>query len=102
MKYLIMIGFLVFGLILLGFSYAYAQSSMCGSYKKFVIQLENQYQEASIGKGVSRAGQIVIELFVSKDTFTVLASSLTMDRTCIIAAGKGWQVSIPSNFGKPI
>lgn len=79
---------------LLMFNYvvtARAQSSMCGPYKEFVKAIEgSQYGESSIGKGISGGGQAVVELFVGKETFTVLVTWPASGRTCIIAAGKMW------------
>ena len=74
-----------------------AQSSMCGPYKEFVKAIEgSQYGESSIGKGASGGGQAVVELFVGKETFTVLVTWPESGRTCIIAAGKMWVAAKPT------
>lgn len=83
-------------LVMLGAS-AHSQSSMCGPYKEFVKAIEgSQYGESSIGKGVTGGGQAVVELFVGKETFTVLVTWPESGRTCIIAAGRGWAVAKPT------
>lgn len=70
--------------------------SMCMPYAAFVKTLKDRFGESSMGKGV--AGEIiVIELFASPDTFTILATT-TDGRSCIVAGGKGWEVA-PKDTG---
>ncbi len=80
---------------------AHAQST-CGRYDDYVKALFDKYQETSIGKGLSGSGLVVIELFTSEETYTVLATITATGKTCIIAAGKGWVAAIPVIPGVPL
>jgi len=98
MKTLVVITLLGLAVPIMWIAEASSQSLMCGPYKKFVKALEgSKYGETSIGKGLAGGGTIVIETFVGKETFTVLATAIDTGRTCIIAFGKGWvsQTEIP-------
>lgn len=90
MKAIIVIVILALGALLLWMASASAQS-MCGPYTEFVKAITgSQYGETSRGKGISGGGNVVVELFSGKETFTILATSPASGRTCVIAAGKGW------------
>ena len=91
MKTLVVIVCLALVALLMWIGAAYSQSSLCGPYKEFVAALQgSRYEESSTGKGMSGGGTRVVELFVGKETFTILATSPDSGRTCIIAAGKMW------------
>ena len=101
MKTLVVIILLALAVLLMWIAEASSQSLMCGPYKEFVKALEgSRYGEASIGKGLSGGGTMVIETFVGKETFTILATTIATDKTCIIAAGKSW-VAVTEIPGEP-
>jgi len=102
MKTLVVITLLALAALLMWIAEASSQSLMCGPYKEFVKALEgSRYGEARIGKGLSGGGTMVIETFVGKETFTILATQIATGKTCIIAAGGNWvaETEIP---GEPI
>ena len=66
---------------------------MCFPYAQFVKALKDRYGEVSTGKGIA-AETVVIEIFASPETFTILATR-TDGTSCIVAAGKGWQTYAP-------
>lgn len=87
---LIVLVLAIFAAILLTVSHAHAQS-LCATRAEMVAGLQgSKYGEASTGKGLAMNGQVVIELFVGKETFTILATLPGGERSCIIAAGKTW------------
>lgn len=91
MKTLTVIVIIALVALLMWIGQAYSQSSMCGPYKEFVEALQgSRYEESSTGKGLSGSGTRVVELFVGKETFTILATQPDSGRTCIIAAGNAW------------
>ena len=71
--------------------------AMCLPYANFVKTLKDKFGEVSTGKGIS-ADIIVIEIFTSPDTFTILATR-TDGMACIIAAGRGWEAT-PKSLGE--
>jgi hypothetical protein len=77
-------------LLALTFAVPAQAQSLCGKYADFVKTLSDRYNETSIGKGMSGGGPVVIELFTSAETFTILATVTATGNSCIIAAGKGW------------
>jgi hypothetical protein len=72
-------------------------AGLCGPYAAFVASLAKNYDEISQGKGVANEF-VVIEVFASKDTFTILATN-PMGRACILAAGRGWTAATPTISG---
>lgn len=91
MKYFLVIAAFVVGTALLMWAAAAQAMGMCATYKEMVQGLlGTQYGESSIGKGLAAKETIVIELFVGKETFTILATSPDSGRACILAAGKMW------------
>ncbi|MEQ1519712.1 MAG: hypothetical protein ABL936_00405 [Aestuariivirga sp.] len=87
---LIILALAIFAAILLTVSHARAQG-MCATRAEMVAGLQgSKYGEAATGKGLAMNGQLVIELFVGKETFTILATVPGGERSCIIAAGKTW------------
>ena len=68
---------------------------MCHPYAMMVKSLKDRYGETSLGKGLA-TDTVIIEIFASPDTFTILATR-TDGLACMIAAGKGWEVAIPKN-----
>lgn len=100
---LVIAAFLIGTALLMWTASANAQSAMCGPYKEFVEAIEgSRYGESSIGKGISGSGTRVVELFVGKETFTILATWPDSGRTCIIAAGKMWIGVAPKINGEPL
>lgn len=63
---------------------------MCGARGDFIKALNDKYQETR--KSIGIAGEVnVVELFTSKTgTWTVLVTT-PEGKSCIIAAGKGWE-----------
>lgn len=63
---------------------------VCGSHSDLVAGLAQAFQEKQVGYGV--AGQTaVIEIYVSASgTWTMLVTDVR-DRSCILAAGDGWE-----------
>lgn len=64
-------------------------ASFCGEYAEFIAAIKGQYHEESLGKGFTRGGAQIVELFASKETFTILVTDQS-GRTCMITAGKNW------------
>ena len=77
-----------------------AAAGFCGPRNEMVAALTGEkYKEARIGIGVM-GDRLVVETYASSDgsTFTILIT--TPDgKTCIIAAGKGWQQIKPEPAG---
>lgn len=61
----------------------------CGEYNDFVKTLATKFHEKSVGKGIAKSGTAVFELFVGRDSFTVL-SVTTGGQACIVLSGNEW------------
>ncbi len=89
--YYLLIALVVIAMLVIA-EMAHAQG-MCQPYAAFVKVLKDKFGETSIGKGL--AGEVVIiEIFASPETFTILATRVD-GHSCIIAAGKGWERVAP-------
>lgn len=67
-----------------------AQAQMaCGRYDDFVKVLSSDFHEKSIGKGIAEKGTLVLELFVSSQSFTILSVN-TAGHACILRSGDEW------------
>lgn len=102
MKTLIVLVILALGGLIIWLAVPAQSQSMCGRYADFVKALNDKYRETSISKGMSGNGSVVIELFTSEETFTVLATVTATGKTCIIAAGKGWVAADPKILGEDL
>lgn len=67
--------------------------AMCGNYGEMVKVLIERYGESSIGQGI-QAETFLIEVFTSRDTFTILRTN-SAGQACIISAGRGWEAREP-------
>ena len=67
-----------------------AAQTACGERELFADRLAQKYDEHPVSIGLATNGS-VIEVFVSGDgSFTILVTSPD-GRTCLVAAGEGWQ-----------
>ncbi len=66
-----------------------------------VEQLEKQYGEKVIARGLTQNGKAMFELFVSEIGSWTIVVSDPAGRSCIIAGGKDWQ-RLPAIFGDPV
>jgi hypothetical protein len=65
-----------------------------------VSQLEGQYGERVVGRGLAAGGKAMVELFVGKTgTWTVVVTD-TQGRSCVVASGAGW-TGVPLLAGDP-
>ena len=85
-------------LVLLAISLAVpAQAQgMCGMRTDMIATLKTKYQEGAVAGGI--AGQVnLLEVFASKaGTWTIMVTT-PQGKSCIIAAGDGWQNYAPKN-----
>lgn len=64
---------------------------LCVTHEAVVVQLEKEYDEKAVGRGIANAGKAMLELFVSEEgTWTVVVSDPT-GRSCFMASGESWQ-----------
>jgi len=82
-----------------GFRPAQAQA-VCGSYQSVVDNLKKGYAEDPVAAGLTLDGGVV-EVFSSaaKGTWTMVVVQPS-GLTCLIAAGKGWEI-LPPAPGEP-
>lgn len=82
--------FLALGALALAVSAPAAAQTACGERGTIADRLAQKYGEHPVSIGLATNGS-VIEVFVSDDgTFTILVTSPD-GRTCLVAAGEGWQ-----------
>ncbi len=63
----------------------------CVTREAATKQLEKQFNEKVVGRGLANAGKAMFELFVSeKGSWTVVVSEPN-GRSCILASGESWQ-----------
>lgn len=82
------------GAVMALFSALPAQAQViCGGHDDLVARLASAFQEKRLGYGV--AGQVaVFEVFVSPGgTWTMLITDVN-GRSCILAAGDGWETTV--------
>ncbi|MGH6761230.1 MAG: hypothetical protein ACRECW_06515 [Phyllobacterium sp.] len=79
---------------------ASAQVVICGNRSAIVQQLETNYQEKQTAYGVI-ADEALMEIYVSrKGTWTIVITERN-GRSCIVAAGHGWE-QVPVSPGMEI
>ncbi len=72
----------------------------CVTREAATKQLEKQFNEKDVGRGLANAGKAMFELFVSeKGSWTVVVSEPN-GRSCILACGESWQ-RLPPLIGDP-
>jgi hypothetical protein len=77
-----------------------AQPAACHPYEAIVRTLLEHYQESPFGMGIQAWGG-VLRIFVSPQrTFTVVLIG-AHGNACVVSAGFGWQVSLPTLAGEP-
>ncbi len=63
----------------------------CVTHEAATKQLEQQFDERVVGRGLANTGKAMFELFVSeKGSWTVVVSEPN-GRSCILASGESWQ-----------
>ncbi len=73
---------------------------VCVTHEAATKQLEKQFDERVLGRGLANAGKAMFELFVSeKGSWTVVVSEPN-GRSCILANGESWQ-QLPLLIGDP-
>ena len=73
---------------------------VCASHEAAKTQLEQQFNEKVVGRGLANRGKAMIELFISeKGSWTVVVSEPN-GRSCVLAAGDNWQ-QVPLLIGDP-
>ncbi len=86
-------------LLLLSAAVANAQQ-VCMVHGTAVAQLEAQYDEQVVARGLFENGKAVVELFVSKTgTWTVVVTGVN-GRSCVVASGESW-MQVPLLVGDP-
>lgn len=66
----------------------------CAPHAEFVALLERDHKEHPAAFGVMAQGQAILEIYSSDEGgFTVLATGHD-GRTCVLAAGSGWEVLV--------
>ncbi len=89
----------VAAVLLMSTGAAMAQQA-CVLRETAVPQLQKQFEEQIVGRGLTPNGKAMFELFVSQSgTWTVLVSD-TDGRSCIVASGASWQ-RVPLVLGDP-
>lgn len=69
---------------------ASAQQAVCGDRNEIISRLENGYEEANTGLGLSANGGVV-ELYTSKKGTWTLMLTQPNGVSCLIAAGDNWE-----------
>jgi len=77
-----------------------AAQQVCGTHEVAKDQLEKQFDEKVVGRGLANSGKAMFELFVSENgTWTVMVSE-PRGRSCILASGESWE-HLPLLIGDP-
>ncbi len=72
----------------------------CVTHEAAAKQLEKQFDEKVVGRGLGNSGKAMFELFLSeKGSWTVVVSEPS-GRSCILASGESWQ-QMPLLIGDP-
>ncbi len=72
----------------------------CATHESAAKQLEKQFDEMVVGRGLGNSGKAMFELFLSeKGSWTVVVSEPS-GRSCILASGESWQ-QMPLLIGDP-
>ena len=79
---------------------AHAQER-CVLHNAAVKQLEGQFNERVVGRGLAQEGQSMFELFASENGSWTLVVTDINKRSCIIASGNSWS-NPPAPFGNPV
>ena len=66
------------------------QNRVCDEAKKIARILKEQYKERPVAFGLQLNGNL-LQVYANKETFTVV-SSTPSGVSCIVAAGKGWEM----------
>lgn len=91
---------LVVALLLAMVSLARSQARACAPHDDIVGRLDKSFQEKQRAFGLI-GGRAIVELYISaKGSWTIIVTG-TDGRTCILAAGEGWE-NIPQIEGSPI
>lgn len=73
---------------------------VCTTHEAATKQLGDRYGETVVGRGLSKTGTRMVEVFVSeKGTWTVVISEPN-GRSCVLASGESWQ-QVPLLIGDP-
>ena len=79
---------------------AASAQQVCGPREAAKDQLEKQFKEQVVGRGLASSGKAMFELFVSENgTWTVVVSE-PRGRSCILASGESWE-HLPLLIGDP-
>lgn len=63
---------------------------LCLPRAEAVAQLDAQYRERAVGRGLAAEGRTMVELFVGESgTWTIVVTD-TAGRSCIVASGENW------------
>ena len=73
----------------------FAQTRNCGKRETVILRLAEKYEEHQRGLGLAQNGK-VIELYSAEAGNWTLLETLPDGRTCLLAAGEGWQTPINS------
>jgi hypothetical protein len=65
-----------------------------------VSQLEEQYSERVLGRGLAQGGKAMVELFVGKTGSWTVVVTDTEGRSCVVSSGDGW-TPVPLLAGDP-
>ncbi len=72
----------------------------CASHDEVTMQLETQFDEMIIGRGLASAGKRMLELFVSETGSWTLMISEPNGRSCVLGSGESWH-QLPLLVGDP-
>ena len=72
----------------------------CASHDEVTMQLETQFDEMIIGRGLASAGKRMLELFVSEKGSWTLMISEPNGRSCVLGSGESWH-QLPLLVGDP-
>ena len=79
---------------------AEAQSNVCAAHDDVVAKLSKSFQEKQQAFGLI-GNKAIVELFVSgKGSWTIIVTG-TDGKTCVIAAGEGWE-NVPVLIGSEV
>jgi len=95
---------LIIAAALAAFSWpAQAQQGWCASRDGVVKNLERNFTEIPVAKGLGTGGGYMIEVYTSADgaTFTIL-KIWPNGMACFLAAGENWRAIPPPEPGEPL
>ncbi len=95
-----LMGLLAIAVVSLSAASAEAQM-MCDLRENAITQLETKFDEHVIGRGLTRDGRAMVEIFVSDAGSWSVVVTDTHGRTCLMAAGEDWS-AIQMLVGDPV